>query len=1059
MGLAERDNMVERLAVDLVGPSKIDEVIPDRPSDRYLTGILYPQQSQVDAADDEQLAQAADSDDEDTAAAESVSLASSLRPSSAGISFAVASTTSKAPRIVMHVSCGTYERFYEQTTSEGDAAKVTGRRADERWKRTQRDATIGPISLDAAESSIDLADKGINGLKVYIQVLRQGATWTVTAAMVNVHADAGSRVENDHNTFFQTQLVVEPAAGATLVPRPSLRTATDDDGRTAALIYRNAAEYATGHTCSAEWHQSDGNVARVQSAWLPTAIVTATSTDGDEVFQNLRTQPNIRPLSAKWLSEASSAQLASALKLIPDAYDKWIGQERARITSDVPEQLRRQAERHLKICEIGRDRMKEAIQLVSKDGPEATAFRLANRAMLIQRKWQYGDNDLSWRPFQVGFLLLALASVSDRSHKDRAVMDLLWFPTGGGKTEAYLALTAYVLFYRRLKDGPTDGAGVAVLMRYTLRLLTTQQFERATSLICACEHLRRGQELPPELSPNLGNVPFSIGLWVGQGATPNKVAEATNLGGTDPGQATPKQLMVCPCCGESLGPCIRWRGSIRTRCSAEKCAFGSVGDGDLPVWTVDEDIYREQPSLVIGTIDKFAAITRRPDETGVLFGVGTSHNPPDLIIQDELHLISGPLGTVAALYEVAIDELCTRNEQRPKVIGSTATIRRAASQIRALFDRETYQFPAPGIDWDNSCFAVRDKKKLGRLYVGLTTAGRSPKFSLQAASACLLQSAYAVCSAGAGRAAIDPYWTLVGYFNSLRELGGAVVLVQDDVVASIREYATRRAEQPRKIKPAVELTSRRSSSEIPVILRDLKRPCDDPACYDVLLASNMISVGVDVPRLGLMVVNGQPKLIAEYIQATSRVGRTEPGLVVTVFNNGKTRDRAHFETFETWHGTLYREVEATSVTPFASRALDKAAHAVLVALVRQRVTGMKTVPTMSARQRTQADAVADVIVRRARDVDRDELPSVQRKVAALLTEWEQRTDLQAYWDDFRGLRTLLISAEQAAALRAAKMNMRRAWPTPNSMRDVEPSTPFVMVTRLKAQEEAGDAAE
>jgi hypothetical protein len=1058
MGLAERNAVVARLAADLMGPLSVDEEIADRPSDRYLTGILYPQQSLMDASDDEQLMQAADSDDDDTAAPESVSLASSMRPSSAGISFAVSSAGGGTPTVVFHISCGTYQRFYVSKPEKDDVAKFAGRRADERWRRRQHDSTIGPVDLGSVDSPIDLSAFGFDGLKLYLQVLRQGKLWTVTAALVNCHADAGSRVENDQHSFFQTELIVETGHGTTFTPRPSIRAANDDDGRIAELIYRDAYEYATGHTCSAEWVVSDGKVQRVQSAWLPNTVVAATSTQGDEVFRILDSEPNLRPLSARWLSEASSNELGAALTLIPDAYNAWIARERKRVGS-LPETLKTQAERQLEVCEIGRDRMRDAVRLLVAGGPEFTAFQLANRAMQVQRKWQHKSEDLSWRPFQIGFLLLTLASLSDRNHIDRKVMDLLWFPTGGGKTEAYLALTAYILFLRRLRDGETLGAGVAVLMRYTLRLLTTQQFERAAALICACEHLRRGHDLPAGLAPNLGDIPFSIGLWVGQGATPNRVAEAANLGGAELGQATPKQLVACPCCSGILGPCVRVQGSIRTRCSSPKCPFGAVQDGVLPVWTVDEDVYRHRPSLVIGTIDKFAAITRRPDETGLLFGLGTPHCAPDLIIQDELHLISGPLGTVAALYEVAIDELCSRDGRRPKIIGSTATIRRAASQIRALFGRDTYQFPAPGLDWDNSCFAVRDKDKPGRLYVGLTTAGRSPKFALQAVSASLLQSGQAIRHAGTLSSAVDPYWTLVGYFNSLRELGGAVVLVQDDVVASVREYAMRRSELPRRITPAVELTSRRSSSEIPVILRDLKRTCDDAGSYDVLLASNMISVGVDVPRLGLMVVNGQPKLIAEYIQATSRVGRTEPGLVITVFNNGKTRDRAYFETFTTWHGTLYREVEATSVTPFASRALDKAVHAVLVALVRQRVVGMKAVPTMSSNQRTQANAVATIILQRARDVDQEELPAVQRKVTSLLTEWEQRTDLQAYWDDFRGMRTLLISAEQAAALRAAKMNIRRSWPTPNSMRDVEPTTPFVMVNRLRERQDPNNASE
>ena len=1050
-----RDQLIQRLKTDLIGPGSPDEVIADRPSDRYLTGILYPVGSKISAAEDEQLEQAAEDDVEDDGAGiENVSLASTLRPSSAGLSFAVEGRQGK-PAIHLRVLCGTYSRFYEG--EEGGGPVEAGTRHQERWRRTPHDVSLGPVELQSSMKPLDLTAHGLPGLTLHFQAHQHGQTWTVTAVLVNTFADAESKGENEPRTFFQTELHVQAARGSVLVPRPFRRTAVDEDTRAAALIYRDAMQYATGHTCSAEWDLEGESVARVRSTWLPRAIGPGTSAGGDAVFSTLRDDARgTDPLSAKWLSEASGPELKSALGRLPDAYAKWIAGQKKRVHS-LPAELRPQAEKHLATCQQGCDRMRHAVELIGSDAAVRDAFRLANRAMRLQRQWAYGEDDLKWRPFQVGFQLLSLTSLADRSHADRKVMDLLWFPTGGGKTEAYLALTAFILFLRRLKDGPVAGAGVAVLMRYTLRLLTTQQFERAATLICACEHLRRSGSTEPELRKKLGSVPFAIGLWVGQGATPNKVSEAVNLGGSDSGQPTPKQLVICPACRSPLGPCVRAAGpSIRTRCDNEGCVFGGKDDY-LPVWTVDEDVYRERPSLVIGTVDKFALITRQPANTGTLFGLNTPHLPPDLIIQDELHLISGPLGTISALYEIAVDELCTRQGVRPKVIGSTATIRRAATQIKALFDRDTYQFPAACIDWHNSCFAVRDDRRPGRLYVGVTTAGRSPKFTLQATYASLLQAAADPAIPSADER--DPYWTLVGYFNSLRELGGALVLVQDDVGASLQELASRRGEQPRRTGPAVELTSRRSSSEIPVILKDLKLRAGEDGAYDVLLASNMISVGVDIPRLGLMVVNGQPKLIAEYIQATSRVGRDRPGLIVTVFNNGKTRDRSHYETFATWHSTLYREVEATSVTPFASRALDKALHAVLVAMVRHFVPGMQLEPRMDAAKRAKAEVICQRILDRATHVDPDEKVGVKRKLKRLLDEWSGRTDLQKYWEDFKDIPTLLISAEQAAASKAAKVRLRQAWPTQNSMRDVEPTTPFRMVTGLKATEATSDGEE
>ena len=386
-------------------------------------------------------------------------------------------------------------------------------------------------------------------------------------------------------------------------------------------------------------------------------------------------------------------------------------------------------------------------------------------------------------------------------------------------------------------------------------------------------------------------------------------------------------------------------------------------------------------------------------QTRVIFGGNTRCAPPDLIIQDELHLISGPLGSIAGLYEVAIDELCRRDAVRPKIVGSTATIRRAEDQIQALFDRETYQFPAPGIDAGNSGFAVADQSRHGRLYLGVTTAGRSATYMLQALSASLLQAATDPRATSEER---NYYWTQVVYFNSLRELGHALVLMQDDVPVSIRQIGGRRAEPLRPVGVPAELTSRVPSYEIRDMLDRLDIDANDPEAVTLLLASNMISVGMDIPRLGLMVVNAQPKTLSEYIQATSRVGRGNvPGLIVTMYNNMRARDRSHYETFETWHRSFYRDIEATSVTPFASRAQDKAVHAVLVALARHKIQGMAERPVLDDIRRTKVEQVASLIEERVGRVDASERIAVSKKLAQLIDQWASRPDLQVYWNDYR----------------------------------------------------------
>jgi ATP-dependent helicase YprA (DUF1998 family) len=637
-------------------------------------------------------------------------------------------------------------------------------------------------------------------------------------------------------------------------------------------------------------------------------------------------------------------------------------------------------------------------------------------------------------------MLLALESTIDGSHDDRGVMDLLWFPTGGGKTEAYLGLVALVAFHRRLRTPtqPDAGAGVAVIMRYTLRLLTSQQFVRAAAMISACELIRRSDVA------RLGATPISIGLWVGEGATPNTREKAFEQR-FDQSLSSPRQLVNCPCCRQKLDYVqARSTDAVHCFCRTESC---DLADGrPLPVWAVDEDIYVERPTLLIGTIDKFALIVRRP-ATSALFGVGTGAQP-QLVLQDELHLIAGPLGTIAGLFEAALDLILSHDGAAPKIIGSTATIRGAEDQVRDLFDRRTCQFPPPGLSADDSGFAVAvaeptgEEGRGGRRYVGVTTAGRSAKFTLQAVAASLMHTAGVLDPSER-----DVYWTLVTYFNSLRELGGALVLMQDDVNDSLKLLSDLRTGEARRHPQIIEeLTSRLSQDEVRDMLDRLENTSSSGEALDAVLASNMLSVGVDISRLGLMAVNGQPKTIAEYIQATSRVGRNGVrGLVVALLNNAKPRDRSHYETFRTWHETLYRDVEATSVTPFASRARDRALHAVLVAVIRHLIPAAQNRPVLDAATITAAEGLIDKIATRAACIDPQET-QVRADLIKLLRRWIARAPAH-YWT--RHNTSLLQSDAEAAAKRATGRAIGAAWPTPTSMRGVEPASPYRLAEYLK----------
>ena len=1046
-----RELFVSRLIHDLVGPGATDEVITDRPTERYTTGILYPKDIALGPEEDDESGA---NDDEETIPALAPDTGTPLwvtrKPATMGLSFAVEGEGDKAAAEIL-VRGATYE----PVDPPGDDGSKT-RSAKGLWRRHPVESRVRVV-LAEGEPDPYYDVPGVSGLRLYVLTVRREGLLTATVALINNNARGDSRTDDEKRTFFQAELVIEPIAPTRLAPRPSRRRALDDDGRVASLIYRDAVEYAVGHTSSATADLDDARrPLRVRTTWVPRAVVPATSEQGDEKFLVLGTHSALRPLHADWLSKAAPADLVAALRLLESAYRSWIDERKTEAKS-LPREHQTQAAENMKICSEAADRIGAGITLIETDSQIRQAFQLASRAMALQYRW-VREKELSWRPFQLAFQLLSLASLANRHHQDREVMDLLWFPTGGGKTEAYLGLTAFVLILRRLRaTAEDDGAGVAVLMRYTLRLLTIQQFQRASAMVLACELLRRQAARGEPGLPSLGAVPFSIGLWVGQGATPLTIKEARDRSPTDP--STPEQLLECPRCKARLDWQV-WRSTSRCfpACTNKECELGKLG-AELPVWTVDEDVYREAPSLVIATVDKFAQIVRKM-ESGVLFGRDPTkrRSPPDLIIQDELHLISGPLGTMTGLYETAIDALCTREKARPKIIGSTATIRRAKEQVQALFSRKTFQFPPPGLHERNSGFAVRDDARPGRLYLGISTVGRSAKYVLQAVSASLLQAATDRQLSPEER---DAYWTLVSYFNSLRELGSAVVLVQDDVPVTIQNIAARRAEAPRAVATPSELTSRCKSTEIRDMLDQLGRRAGDPDVVDCLLASNMISVGIDIKRLGLMIVNAQPKSLSEYIQATSRVGRdVVPGLVLTVYNATRPRDRSHFETFPTWHATLYREVEATSVTPFASRAQDKALHAVLIALVRHMIPTLRQQPALDAAARPRVEALAAIIEERARSADAREVTEVSKALKELLDEWEQWWQPGSeYWNDYTKKRTLLMSAEQYAASIAiagaadeSDGQARALWPTPNSMREVEPGTPFVLLAGLKVQE-------
>lgn len=909
-----------------------------------------------------------------------------------------------------------------------------------------------------------------------------------TFSLIN-KIQSGKTIRNE-DCYFQIELSVRSTdESPCFLPYPGKKSrSNDEDERSNRLLYRHCKNYAVGHGCAIDWIADDrGGIIQISTSTIPTYEIKPIVPSN---FSDLQ-------LSMYEFSDFGSTKAAlTSFQLLCDKYESWIN-DQEKTASTLSEEFEASAERHIASCRQCLVRMRDGIQLLKENQNIRRAFNLMNRAMLIQqlhyslplREWEFDKEDKDWkipdavlpdihtpstwsdwdeklkkntrlgqwRPFQIAFILLNLKSMALPQDPERKIVDLIWFPTGGGKTEAYLGLTAYTIFLKRLRD-KTD-SGTTVLMRYTLRLLTAQQYQRAAALIAACDLIRREHE------DELGKERITIGLWVGEGLTPNKRDGAVRkYKALCSGQSfeNPFVILKCPWCGAQMGQ-IREKGQTRVKgyfqkrkpstiifkCDNSECQFSTL-DYPLPLKVIDEDIYESPPTLIIGTVDKFAILPWKP-EAKIIFGFrdnGERKTPPELIIQDELHLISGPLGSMVGHYETLVSELCKNPDTgiNAKIIASTATISRAKEQCHALYNcgkENVFQFPPQSLAPGDSFFAYEDKDAPGRLYAGVYAAsGISHAMTQIRVISALLQ--------GAKSATIDDenerdyYWTILNYFNSLRELGHAATLISAD----IREYLnamwirkgirkTNDHDHRRFINRHIELTSRIPSSQIPQSLQalEINWPSKDNFPVDICLATNMISVGVDVQRLGLMTVVGQPKTTSEYIQATSRVGRSKqgPGLVVVIFNAQKPRDRSHYEHFRSYHARIYSQVEPTSVTPFSAPVRERALHAILIGFVRYFFPQHQASPQPFPNEEV-IKQVSEIIRRRVSGVDENEAKLTLKLLTERLEDWA-RLSPSRYGDFFyNDPEAPLI---YPAGTKPQEDWENRSWSTPSSMRSVD----------------------
>lgn len=1046
-----RQKVINMMKTDLLGPMDENEVLNQNPRYEYLVGMLAPQYDKTSEQEIEGDASfegdadytAGEEDDNEPISANRFKI-----PSSIGVSFYIETATVD---FTVEINWGDYEKATDKVVDKEGKEKSVNT-----YTRIPRKATT-EINLNSFAKSREYPLVIDSDIVLHISKIALKTGYSlVTAYVINRRKNPESDIAG---MMFQVSLKAYSANGSSIfyaehICREIL--AADE------FYFAQRPIFGRGRGCAATW-TADGNsrASIVESTFIPEYEfpgVSASLKGFDQFYFSMRT-----------LSVAKKKDdIINRLNVLADAYAEWIQTTLINDAKMQDNKFKFEIGNEIVFkCQEALYRIKAGIQLLIDDETAFDAFCFMNRVMILQRnimnfskkhgagiECSFTDfvdprdpkNNFGWRPFQIAFILMNLQGIVDPNHEDREIVDLLYFPTGGGKTEAYLGLMAFVIANRRLRACPDDefnrDGGVTAILRYTLRLLTTQQRDRITKMVIAAEMIR---DREPE---KYGKEPISIGFWVGGGVTPNTFEELKE----DPEDSQKtrsarskknliyKQLLTCPFCGKPLAEENFYidipTKSVSIYCSDDKCMFYRYKLGNkmkIPVYLVDEEIYSKCPTIILSTVDKFARLPWAV-ETNALFGrvdrlcsrdgyvaIGAEHSrhnktddlptskltsirpflPPELIIQDELHLITGPLGTIYGAYETVIEDLCSYSIGnaliKPKYVVSTATIKNAAEQTKCLYGRKnTSQFPPNGFEIGDSFYIseVPTEKDPFRKYVGICAPGQSVKTALLRVYSIILQSTYDLSLDEECQEFIDPYYSLVGYYNSIRELGGAVRLLQDDIPDRIQRIKKKYGMNKQRFlnrNTNVEITSRMSSYEIPKKLNQLETPYTAKGCLDTAIATNMIAVGMDVDRLGLMVVTGQPKQNSEYIQATSRIGRSFPGLVVTLYNPYRPRDLSHYENFTGYHSQLYRFVEGTTATPFSARARDRVMHALIISAMRLRYPSMANNEGAAAISSLTAEQIAEVkslILKRLNIIKPTAKADAENEIDVFINNWK-----------------------------------------------------------------------
>lgn len=1030
------DDIVQHLRTDLIGPVDENEVIGiEDPLSRYSLGILWAQPLQK-STETVGINNSMEELFEEESGEEPGNL-SVFKPSAMGLSFAAA----EGDTLQITFSYAVYHHSEQLTEENGKAVRKHF------YTREARNVSVSASVPDKlCNTGLTQADQTI-GIYLHVRKINADGSRLVTVSVLNKNKAGSEFIDSNTRALFQCELSVRSQLGFVPVYKRNTHKSLEEEKND--MLYDSIHNYAYGHGCSSSHTEHQGVVKEVRSEFIPQYRMR-------QMMPGL--PENTTCLSMQYWKQADRTEACQQLHALIREYGNWY--HGLKQHTELSERYPEPAAQSFAGIERCIRRLHDGVSVLQSNDTAWNAFRYMQEAMLLQRvKTKHcPPEQVSWYPFQMAYILQIIPDIVNTGSPFHEDVDLLWFPTGGGKTEAYLGLSAFTIFYRRLSGKAGLSDGVTIIMRYTLRLLTLQQFERATALVCACETMRRRYGIPG------GEI--SIGLWIGSGMTPNHSKDAEEAlkklredSTARIYEANPMQITKCPWCGAEIGVggyAVR-QDSMHISChNNPACAFHE----HLPVYVVDDDIYQKAPTFILSTVDKFARITWE-EKAGNLLGANGC-KPPELIIQDELHLISGPLGSVTGIYEMAIEEICKHYGSAPKIIASTATVKNADRQIRMLYDRNMIQFPPNGLSQKDSFFAVeaRENQRPARTYVGICAIGSGTSEMLIRIFALLTFMKHLYLKQNKPTEVIDQFYTCVGYFNSLKELGSNAIIISDRISAEIRYLAAykfrREAEacglkadgKDADIPPYLknnELTSRNSAREIKSILGRLSSRFTSEDCYDYIMASNMLSVGIDIDRLGVMCVYGQPKSNSEYIQATSRVGRTNPGLVLTLYNGMRSRDKSYYEQFGYYHHTFYKYVEATSVTSYSPRAIEKALHCAMMAIIRHTIDRYNPNDGACRYQKNDSgiEAVRQNMLRRIRDIEPRMVEYAGEWLQYYLNCWEalaERLPGRLVFSNYRN--------EDAALFRSAENRTGSDIPPIlNSVRNVEMSANIYFTKR------------